>query len=286
MLKPSALRCGQAGPLPLRLKATPLRRCGRPPKPLCAVIRAAAASAGDAGDAAADWSDGSQYDGGGAGGDGGAPKRGRPRQPVDEAVAGKISDLKRRLRMAERKLEVRGSMLVARQQRRAAAALLKPLAFCRPSPLHASACPSPSVEPLPASAPCLPPCRGTGGAGARGGAAALPSGSPQARRHGQLTLCSGPPPGNRASLAGQDAVGGRHGGCAPHAAALHAKCQHARMHIAAPHPPTRPPTIFSCRRRPVVILGEPGLGKDNLAALVHFGSPFHAAPFVRLDCDR
>lgn len=45
--------------------------------------------------------------------------------------------------------------------------------------------------------------------------------------------------------------------------------------------PPRPP-----RRRPVLIFGEPGLEKDNLAALVHFGSPNHAAPFVRLDCDK
>ncbi|PSC70095.1 ATPase AAA [Micractinium conductrix] len=39
-------------------------------------------------------------------------------------------------------------------------------------------------------------------------------------------------------------------------------------------------------RRPVLIFGEPGLEKDNLAALIHFGSRNHAAPFVRLDCDR
>ncbi|KAI3423796.1 hypothetical protein D9Q98_009634 [Chlorella vulgaris] len=39
-------------------------------------------------------------------------------------------------------------------------------------------------------------------------------------------------------------------------------------------------------RRPVLVFGEPGLEKDNLGALIHFGSPDHEAPFVRLDCDR
>ena len=54
------------------------------------------------------------YDGSGAGGGGGgAPKAGRGRQPVDEAVAAKISDLKRRLRLAERRLEVRRCMRAA-----------------------------------------------------------------------------------------------------------------------------------------------------------------------------
>lgn len=40
------------------------------------------------------------------------------------------------------------------------------------------------------------------------------------------------------------------------------------------------------QRRPVLIFGEPGLEKDNLAALIHFGSRYHNAPFVRVDCDR
>ncbi|MFM8524943.1 MAG: sigma 54-interacting transcriptional regulator [Cyanobacteriota bacterium] len=36
-------------------------------------------------------------------------------------------------------------------------------------------------------------------------------------------------------------------------------------------------------RRPVLISGEPGLEKDNLAALVHFGSPSRQALMVRFD---
>jgi len=36
-------------------------------------------------------------------------------------------------------------------------------------------------------------------------------------------------------------------------------------------------------RRPVVIIGEPGLEKDNLAALIHFGSSNRRRPMVRID---
>jgi polyferredoxin len=36
-------------------------------------------------------------------------------------------------------------------------------------------------------------------------------------------------------------------------------------------------------RRPVLISGEPGLEKDNLAALIHFGSPDRRLPLVRLN---
>lgn len=32
----------------------------------------------------------------------------------------------------------------------------------------------------------------------------------------------------------------------------------------------------------MLIFGEPGLEKSNLAALVHFGSPSHAAPLVQV----
>lgn len=39
------------------------------------------------------------------------------------------------------------------------------------------------------------------------------------------------------------------------------------------------------RRSPVLIFGEPGLGKDNLAALIHFGSANKAAPMVRVNCE-
>ncbi|EFN59248.1 hypothetical protein CHLNCDRAFT_56815 [Chlorella variabilis] len=39
-------------------------------------------------------------------------------------------------------------------------------------------------------------------------------------------------------------------------------------------------------RKPVLIFGEPGLEKDNLAALIHFGSPHYSAPFIQIDCER
>lgn len=37
-------------------------------------------------------------------------------------------------------------------------------------------------------------------------------------------------------------------------------------------------------RRPVLIFGEPGLGKDNTAALIHFGSPDRREPMVKVNC--
>ena len=39
-------------------------------------------------------------------------------------------------------------------------------------------------------------------------------------------------------------------------------------------------------REPVLIFGEPGLEKDNLAALIHFGSDFRRDPIVQLDCSK
>ncbi|MEO1592684.1 MAG: cyclic nucleotide-binding domain-containing protein [Cyanobacteria bacterium J06632_22] len=38
------------------------------------------------------------------------------------------------------------------------------------------------------------------------------------------------------------------------------------------------------RRPPVLIFGEPGLNKDNLAALIHFGSANKKAPLIKVDC--
>ncbi len=38
------------------------------------------------------------------------------------------------------------------------------------------------------------------------------------------------------------------------------------------------------RRSPLVITGEPGLNKDNLAALIHFGSGNRRNPMIRVDC--
>jgi transcriptional regulator with AAA-type ATPase domain/NAD-dependent dihydropyrimidine dehydrogenase PreA subunit len=39
------------------------------------------------------------------------------------------------------------------------------------------------------------------------------------------------------------------------------------------------------RRKPVLIFGEPGLGKDNLAALIHFGSVNKAEPMIKVNCE-
>lgn len=36
------------------------------------------------------------------------------------------------------------------------------------------------------------------------------------------------------------------------------------------------------KRGPVMLFGEPGLGKANLAALVHFGSPTRNRPMVQV----
>ena len=38
-------------------------------------------------------------------------------------------------------------------------------------------------------------------------------------------------------------------------------------------------------RRVALIFGEPGLGKDNIAALIHFGSADRKQPLVKLNCD-
>ncbi len=37
-------------------------------------------------------------------------------------------------------------------------------------------------------------------------------------------------------------------------------------------------------RKPIVILGEPGLEKDNTAALIHFGSPWRKEPLIKVNC--
>ncbi len=42
----------------------------------------------------------------------------------------------------------------------------------------------------------------------------------------------------------------------------------------------------SSRRAPILISGEPGLGKDNLAALIHFGSSNKAKPMIQVNCER
>ena len=42
---------------------------------------------------------------------------------------------------------------------------------------------------------------------------------------------------------------------------------------------------YACRR-PCPCPAAAGLEKDNLAALIHFGSRYHEAPFIQLNCDR
>ena len=39
-------------------------------------------------------------------------------------------------------------------------------------------------------------------------------------------------------------------------------------------------------RESVLLFGEPGLEKDNLAALIHFGSPLRRQPIIMVDCDK
>lgn len=38
-------------------------------------------------------------------------------------------------------------------------------------------------------------------------------------------------------------------------------------------------------RQPVLIFGEPGLGKDNAAALIHFGAACRRQPLIKINCD-
>ena len=40
------------------------------------------------------------------------------------------------------------------------------------------------------------------------------------------------------------------------------------------------------RRQPVLIFGEPGLNKDNLAALIHFGSVNKTQPMIQVNCEK
>ncbi len=39
------------------------------------------------------------------------------------------------------------------------------------------------------------------------------------------------------------------------------------------------------RRQPVLIFGEPGLNKDNIAALIHFGSSNKGELMIQLNCE-
>ena len=39
-------------------------------------------------------------------------------------------------------------------------------------------------------------------------------------------------------------------------------------------------------RHPVLVFGERGLQKLNIASLIHFGSSYYGAPLVTLDCSR
>jgi transcriptional regulator with AAA-type ATPase domain/NAD-dependent dihydropyrimidine dehydrogenase PreA subunit len=44
-------------------------------------------------------------------------------------------------------------------------------------------------------------------------------------------------------------------------------------------------TKASADRQPVLIFGEPGLGKDNIATLIHFGSGDRHQPIIKVNCD-
>jgi len=39
-------------------------------------------------------------------------------------------------------------------------------------------------------------------------------------------------------------------------------------------------------RESILLFGEPGLEKDNLAALIHFGSSYRRQPIIKVDCDK
>jgi transcriptional regulator with AAA-type ATPase domain/NAD-dependent dihydropyrimidine dehydrogenase PreA subunit len=41
----------------------------------------------------------------------------------------------------------------------------------------------------------------------------------------------------------------------------------------------------SLDEQPVLVFGEPGLGKDNIAALIHFGSSDRKQPLIKVNCD-
>lgn len=41
----------------------------------------------------------------------------------------------------------------------------------------------------------------------------------------------------------------------------------------------------ACTRHSVIIFGEPGLEKDNAAALIHFGSNQRREPMVKINCN-
>ncbi|MFK8184921.1 MAG: sigma 54-interacting transcriptional regulator [Phormidesmis sp.] len=43
--------------------------------------------------------------------------------------------------------------------------------------------------------------------------------------------------------------------------------------------------LVAARPEPLLLFGEPGLGKDNLAALIHFGSTNKAKPIIKVNCD-
>lgn len=42
----------------------------------------------------------------------------------------------------------------------------------------------------------------------------------------------------------------------------------------------------SKERKSVLIFGEPGLGKDNIAALIHYGSPYRREPIIQIDASK
>lgn len=67
---------------------------------------------------------------------------------------------------------------------------------------------------------------------------------------------------------------------------------HMHMHMRMPSTNRKPRPLASpnqivaaardTTRKPVLIFGEPGLAKDNVAALVHFGSSTRSGPLVKV----
>ena len=117
-----------------------------------------------------------------------------------------------------------------------------------------------------------PPHTRAGGEGPQRCPQALFGARPQARHHRQLEI--------RAGAAQADCPG-----VARQAAVRAAQRQSGGRFPPPPRACDDMPLCVLCRG-PVLIFGEPGLEKANVASLVHFGSPEHASPMVRIECDR
>ena len=59
-----------------------------------------------------------------------------------------------------------------------------------------------------------------------------------------------------------------------------------RPSARAPRTPHQQRTLAISNRRPVMVFGESGLEKSNIAALVHFSGPGRSTNLAALDCAR